>query len=251
MGGQVGQFIHEAWTHPATLEAISNAAGMDLVPVMDWEIGHTNVQVGSKGLAGVRELGEVPTPALSAEEVAKISEKESDERLVDDWHLDSYQFVCVVMLSDASTMRGGETAIETGNGEVVKMRAAQMGGAVVLQGGYTKHAAFRTIGTNERVTMVTSFRPKSLAVRDLSTLRNIGRETSDMNEVHYQFASYRLKLVNDRVEDFLARLTERKRNLQKGQEIIERDELNGWVEEQVDYLRTTVHEMFDRVKDTW
>jgi hypothetical protein len=237
--------------HPATLAAVSDAAGIELVPVMDWEIGHTNVQVGSKGLAGVRELGEIPTPALSAEEVASMQQGEHDNRLVDDWHVDSYQFVCVVMLSDASTMLGGETAIETGSGEVVKVRAAQMGGAVVLQGGYTKHAAFRTIGAPERVTMVTSFRPKSLSLRDHSTLRNITSATSDMAEVNYQFASYRVRIVRDRAEELLRRLAERKRSLPKGQEIIEREELNDWVEEQVEHLRTTVYEMFDRVKDTW
>ena len=176
---------------------------------------------------------------------------ENDDRLVDDWHVDSYQFVCVVMLSDASTMAGGETAIETGSGKVVKMRAAQMGGGVVLQGGYTKHAAFRTIGANERVTMVTSFRPKSLTLRDHSTLRNIDFETSDMTEVHYQFASYRLKLVSDRIEDMLQKFTERKKNLKEGQELILRDELDGFVEEQVYHLRQTVYEMFDRVKDKW
>lgn len=237
--------------HPATLAAVSNAAGIDLVPVMDWEIGHTNVQVGSKGLAGVRELGETPTPALSAEEVASMQQGEHDNRLVDDWHVDSYQFVCVVMLSNASTMLGGETAIETGSGEVIKVRAAQMGGAVVLQGGFTKHAAFRTIGAAERVTMVTSFRPKSLALRDHSTLRNITSATSDMTEVHYQFASYRVGLVSERAQDLLRRLAECKRSLPKGQELIGREELNDWVEEQVDHLRKTVYEMFDRVKDTW
>lgn len=247
---QVGRFIHEAWTHPATLEAISNAAGIDLVPVMDWEIGHTNVQVGRKGVSGVWELGEIPTPALSAEEVSSL-DKEDNDKLVDDWHVDSYQFVCVVMLSDASTMRGGETAIETGTGDVVKMRAAHMGGGVILQGGCTKHAAFRTIGAHERVTIVTSFRPKDLALRDNSTLRNIGHETSDMNEVHYQFTQYRLRLVRDRVDDFLKRLAERKRTLVGGQEILKREELNGWVEQQVEHLQSTVYEMFDRVKDTW
>lgn len=246
----MGKFIHEAWTHPATLEAISNAAGIDLVPVMDWEIGHTNVQVGKKGVSGAWELGEIPTPALSAEEVSSL-DTEVNDKLVDDWHVDSYQFVCVVMLSDASTMRGGETAIKTGTGEVVKMRAAHMGGGVVLQGGCTEHAAFRTIGAHERVTMVTSFRPKDLALRDNSTLRNIGPETSDMDEVHYQFAQYRLRLVRERVDDFLERLLERKRKLVGGQEILRREELNGWVEQQVEHLRSTVHEMFDREKDKW
>lgn len=248
---QVCKFIYDAWMHPATLEAVSNAAGIDLIPVMDWEIAHVNIQVGAKGLAGVRELGEKPAPPLSVEEVASLREEQDNDRLVDDWHVDSYQFVCVVMLSDASTMAGGETAIETGSGKVVKMRAAQMGGGVVLQGGSTRHAAFRTIGANERVTMVTSFRPKNLALRDHSTLRNIDFETSDMKEVHYQWTSYRLKLVEDRIEDMLQKLTERKKNLQEGQEMIKRDELNEWVEEQVYHLRQTVHEMFDRVKDKW
>lgn len=218
---------------------------------MDWEIAHTNIQVGGKGLAGVRELGEVPSPALSVEEVASIRDATgaNADRLVDDWHVDSYQFVCVVMLSDASTMIGGETAIETGNGEVVKVRAAQVGGGVVLQGGCTKHAAFRTIGANERVTMVTSFRPKSLSIKDRSTLRNIGFETSDMNEVHYQFATYRLKLVQERISKYLRDLKERKASLSVGDELISREGFGGVVENQVDYLRETVYEMFDRIKD--
>lgn len=218
---------------------------------MDWEIGHTNVQVGSKGLAGVRELTEIPTPALSAEEVAKIPVGDFDDRLVDDWHVDSYQFVCVVMLSDASTMRGGETAIETGSGSIVKMRGAQMGGGVVLQGGYTKHAAYRTIGAGERITMVTSYRPRNIDLRDNSTLRNISSATSDMREVHYQYAKYRLELISDRARELCRRFDTRKRDLTKDQAIVEQEEFKAWIEEQVDHLQKTAHEMFDRVKDTW
>lgn len=224
---------------------------MDLVPVMDWEVGHTNIQVGSKGLAGVRELTEIPTPALPAEEVARIPIGEFENRLVDDWHVDSYQFVCVVMLSDASTMQGGETAIETGDGSIVKMRGAQLGGAVVLQGGYTKHAAYRTIGAGERVTMVTSYRPADIALRDNSTLRNISSATSDMREVHYQYARYRLQLIGDRAQALCRRYDARKRDLTKDREIVEEDELKLWIEEQIDHLQKTVYEMFERVKDTW
>jgi hypothetical protein len=217
---------------------------------MDWEIGHTNVQVGSKGLAGVRELTEIPSPALSAEEVAKIPVGDFDDRLVDDWHVDSYQFVCVVMLSDASTMRGGETAIETGSGSIVKMRGAQMGGAVVLQGGYTKHAAYRTIGAGERVTMVTSYRPRNIDLRDNSTLRNISSATSDMREVHYQYAKYRLGLISVRAQELCRRFDARKRDLTKDQAIVEQEEFKLWIEEQVNHLQKTAYEMFDRVKDT-
>lgn len=233
------------------MKAVSDAAGIDLVPVMDWEIGHTNIQVGSKGLAGVRELTEIPTPALSAEEVAKIPVGDFDNRLVDDWHIDSYQFVCVAMLSDASTMRGGETAIETGNGSIVKMRGAQMGGAVVLQGGYTKHAAYRTIGAGERVSMVTSYRPRNINLRDNSTLRNISSATSDMREVRYQWARYRLGLISERAQELCCRLDARKVALTEDQAIVEQEEFKLWIGEQVDHLQKTSHELFDRVKTTW
>lgn len=39
------------------------------------------------------------------------------------WHYDSVPFVCVTMLSDCTKMVGGDTAIRTGNGAVMKVRA--------------------------------------------------------------------------------------------------------------------------------
>lgn len=41
-------------------------------------------------------------------------------------HRDSHPFVCVVMLSDASHMVGGETELECGDGSSVKVKAPQM-----------------------------------------------------------------------------------------------------------------------------
>ena len=42
------------------------------------------------------------------------------------WHYDSFPFVCVVMLSDCSEMIGGETAIKTPSGEIMKVRGPTM-----------------------------------------------------------------------------------------------------------------------------
>lgn len=96
------KFVYDAWTNPETLGIISKIAGVDLVPAMDYEIGHVNISVGD-GEQGVAKAAPVV-----------------------DWHFDSYPFVCVLMLSDASEMLGGETAIRTGGGEIIKVRGPQI-----------------------------------------------------------------------------------------------------------------------------
>lgn len=77
------------------------------MPVMDYEIGHINISVKNTSENG----DDGPPPVVN-------------------WHCDSYPFVCVLMLSDASTMVGGETAIRTGSGEVMKVRGPQMVSAI-------------------------------------------------------------------------------------------------------------------------
>jgi len=97
-----GKFIFEAWKHPETLSIISKIAGVDLVPVMDYEIGHINLSVpGDK---------------------KDISGSNDDDDAIVGWHRDSYPFVCVLMMSDTTNMVGGETALRTGTGEIKKVR---------------------------------------------------------------------------------------------------------------------------------
>lgn len=111
-------FVYDAWKNPETLAIISKIAGVDLVPAMDYEIGHVNLAVNSE---------EDKARALAA-----VKEKEAsgipweNESPIVDWHTDSYPFVCVTMLSDCTDMVGGETALRKGNGEVVKVRGPQM-----------------------------------------------------------------------------------------------------------------------------
>ena len=45
MAPHAARFVHDFWTSPAVLAAVSEAAGEDLVPVFDYELGHTNIQV--------------------------------------------------------------------------------------------------------------------------------------------------------------------------------------------------------------
>lgn len=95
------KFIAEAWKHPETLKLISKIAGINLVPVMDYELGHINISVEQSGATTVHEEDQPPVVG---------------------WHRDSYPFVCVLMMSDTKGMRGGETALKQHNGEIIRVR---------------------------------------------------------------------------------------------------------------------------------
>lgn len=104
--------MYDAWKNPKTLEIVSNIAGIDLVPAMDWEIGHINISVKSEEQKNT--------------EIEKAERGEDDDRPIVDWHTDSYPFVCVLMLSDCREMIGGETALRKGDRSIVKVRGPQM-----------------------------------------------------------------------------------------------------------------------------
>jgi hypothetical protein len=98
-----GKFIFEAWKHPETLAIMSKIAGVELVPVMDYEIGHINMSIPGNR----KEYN---------------SSTNGDEEAIVGWHRDSYPFVCVLMMSDTTGMIGGETALRTGTGDIKKVR---------------------------------------------------------------------------------------------------------------------------------
>lgn len=93
---------------------------------MNYEIGHINFSV--------------KTDEQTKQEVAAINKQKrffaddegiagcpwEDDKPVVGWHTDSYPFVCVLMLSDCTNMVGGETALRTGNGDIIKVRGPQM-----------------------------------------------------------------------------------------------------------------------------
>ncbi|OJJ44684.1 hypothetical protein ASPZODRAFT_144643 [Penicilliopsis zonata CBS 506.65] len=196
-------FVYDAWRNPEVLSIISKIAGVDLVPVMDFEIGHINISVQTE---------EEKNKAMAAvvERMNRDADEGEDIDPIVDWHTDSYPFVCVTMLSDCTNMIGGETALRCGNGEVVKVRGPQMGSAVILQGRYIEHQALRALGTTERISMVTSFRPRSSAIKDDTVLTTV-RPISDLGELYLQFSEYRFEMLEERLRDMNRIIRDRKR----------------------------------------
>ncbi|CAD6906371.1 unnamed protein product [Tilletia laevis] len=237
MAAATARVVYDFWTAPETLAMVSKAAGCEVVPVFDLELGHVNIQVPS-GMtrkqylatlkedpfaAGAIQLPHSPptSPAENAKTSSKrleappqVGQEEPDmNNLVVGWHKDAYPIVVVLMLSDVSTMRGGETAIVRGDGSIIKAIGPEIGCAVVMQGGYIKHAALPCIGASERITMVTSFRPKHTSFRDVSNLKNI-LTCSDWNELYDQWVQSRIELVQDKLATYSRTLRERRRALE-------------------------------------
>jgi len=140
------------WYHPSVTECVSQAFGLPLkILGRIGEVGYVNVQLGPEGVEGVYKLEETPSTPLDAIEMPVST---PSGPMIDSWHRDSTQVVVVVMLSDTSTMTGGETAIRTGSGKILKVRGGRAGTAVVMQGGNTLHAALRADNMKERIRYV-------------------------------------------------------------------------------------------------
>lgn len=189
------KFLHDAWMSPQVLGAISKALNLDVVPVCDYEIGHTNIQLGPKGREGVKDLFDTPTLPLSDSE--RTSPSIYDDRPVDDWHYDYVPYVAVLMVSDTTGMDGGETAVMRKDGTTTVVPGPGMGKVVLLQGSQIKHAALRARNCSERIAMVTSLRPRDPFVRDTTRL-NEAWKVSDMKELGRQWLDYRLRALEER-----------------------------------------------------
>ncbi|KAI2468768.1 hypothetical protein F4781DRAFT_396811 [Annulohypoxylon bovei var. microspora] len=232
-------FVYDVWKSPETLAIISKVAGIDLVTEMDFEIGHINISVKSEKEKEEELQAFNDRAQFEADEGIAGCPWEDDKPIVD-WHMDSYPFVCVTMLSDCTTMIGGETALRTGNGDIMKVRGPQMGCAVVLQGRYIEHQALRALGTAERISMVTSFRPRSWKVRDDTVLTTV-RPISNLPELYNQFSEYRLEILEERVRQQLKELREAN---SAGRKVATR-KLKSFLEEQEKFLAHMNREMID------
>lgn len=78
---------------------------------MDYEIAAINISINNQ------------TVTVLEDEKVKSNE---DDLPAFAWHRDSYPFVCVTMLSDCTGMVGGETALKTASGEIMKVRGPSM-----------------------------------------------------------------------------------------------------------------------------
>lgn len=260
MAPRYAPFCHAFWHSPEVLRIMSENAGVELIPAMDYEISHINVQLGPGGVDAVRNTP--VEPPVATEEAIKAFEAALpvNEQAVTDqakpiieWHKDSHPFVCVVMLSDAQHMNGGETELMGANTQTLKVKAPQLGCAAILQGRYITHTAAPAANMPERITMVTSFRPKDPTLLDETTNTNI-RNKSHLTELYYQWTTYRLEVLAQRALIAKKDLEERyRKNVQetdpKGkpglcrQETVNVEEVQKWGEEQIEYIRQTLHEM--------
>ncbi|KAL2852867.1 hypothetical protein BJY01DRAFT_259690 [Aspergillus pseudoustus] len=220
-------FVYDAWKSPETLGIISKIAGVDLVPAMDFEIGHVNLAVYSEEEKN-KALNEMVAKANRAADEGKDWE---DGDPIVDWHTDSYPFVCVTMLSDCTRMVGGETALRRGDGEVFKVRGPQMGYAVILQGRYIEHQALRALGGTERISMVTSFRPRASLIKDDTVLTTV-RPISDLGELYLQFAEYRFDILQDRFRH----ANKLMRDQQRARRSFDTARLKQFIREQMEFL---------------
>ncbi|KAK3334217.1 hypothetical protein B0T19DRAFT_352560 [Cercophora scortea] len=226
-------FVYDAWKNPETQRIVSQVAGIDLTLQFDLEIGHINLSFKTE---------EQKRAELEAYRLGRTAERNTpgDDAAIVDWHTDSYPFVCVTMLSDCTNMIGGETALRTGSGDILKVRSPQMGHALVLQGRYIPHSALRALNSSERITMVTSFRPRNPRMRDDTVLTTV-RPISNLSELYYQFCKYRLEILEERIRAQLRELTDASA---AGRTVSTR-RLKGFFEEQREFLAHMNREMVD------
>lgn len=197
---------------------------------MDFEIAHINLSMKTENQKHEELLAVQDRKATEADEGIAGCPWEDDKPIVD-WHTDSYPFVCVTMLSDCTNMIGGETALRTGDGGIIKVRGPQMGCAIILQGRYIEHQALRALGAMERITMVTSFRPKDPMLQDDTVLTTV-RPISDLSELYYQFGEYRLEMLEARIRVQLGKMREARQNGRKTDVAA----MKQFLEEQKDFL---------------
>ncbi|PYI35760.1 hypothetical protein BP00DRAFT_412015 [Aspergillus indologenus CBS 114.80] len=223
MGPALAPFTYDAWRSPELIAKVSQVAGIDLVPSMDFEIANINISINDEH------------DRLTPDNVP-----DTDQLSAVAWHYDSFPFVCVTMLSDCTGMVGGETALRTATGEIMKVRGPAMGTAVVMQGRYIEHQALKALGGRERISMVTCFRPRSPFVRDETVLTGV-RGISDPSEMYTQYMSYRMEILEERVR---ARLqTERRREL--GKRPFDVQEARGFLVEQMQFLEAMLGEIVE------
>lgn len=103
------------------------------------------------------------------------------------------------MLCESSHLEGGRTVIRKPDGTNYFCELPPLGYAMVLQGGHILHAVSPTNKTQERISMVTSYRPSNPLKKDISILKTI-RTMSDVSILHRQWCQYRLDVLSKRAQ---------------------------------------------------
>ena len=107
-----------------------------------------------------------------------------------------------------------------------------------MQGRYIEHMAMRAFGTTERITSVTSFRPKCASYKDDTVLTTV-RPISDLSELYMQFSEYRLEILEKRIQQQLKSLKESMRAGKK----FDTQSVKVFLKEQENFLAHTNQEL--------
>lgn len=132
-------FTYDAWTNPETLAILSKIAGVELIPAMNYDIGHINLSVKSEQQTQEERAEIENQKRFFAEDEGIAGCPWEDDKPVVGWHTDSYPFVCVLMLSDCTDMVGGETALRTADGNVIKVRGPDMVSPTIFSLAFTSY----------------------------------------------------------------------------------------------------------------
>lgn len=109
-----------------------------------------------------------------------------------------------------------------------------------MQGRYIEHQALKAFGGRERISMVTSFRPKSPYVCDETVLTGV-RPISNLSELYSQYCEYRLEVLEERIR---ARL-KRERRREHGKRPFDIAGMNEFLAEQKDFLEAVMKELIE------
>ncbi|KAK6076880.1 hypothetical protein SCUP234_06949 [Seiridium cupressi] len=234
-----GVFIKQAMTHPITQAAVNSAYGHALrLQIGEVALGYINVQLGEGGVTSPYELPEMPMKPKDA--VGSVEEEE----ILDMWHKDMTPVVLVLMLSDTSTMLGGDTVIKMGNGQIVKVRGASVGGAVMMTGGYLLHSAVRVQNCGERLSLVNSYCFNDPNADDTATsLRSFNPKCESIIKARNTIMIQKLTRMRERCNVAMKWIEERN---EEG-ETADREKVESWVKDQINLLKHMSWEMFERV----
>ena len=108
-----------------------------------------------------------------------------------------------------------------------------------MQGRYIEHQALKAIGGRERISMVTCFRPKSLAVRDETVLTGV-RGISYRSDLYTQYTEYRLEVLEERIRE-KQKLERRRIQANKSFDV---PEMRKWLEDQKGFIDALLAEIY-------
>lgn len=107
-----------------------------------------------------------------------------------------------------------------------------------MQGRYLNHAALKAFGGKERISMITSLRPRSPLVKDESVLTGV-RSISNTSDLYTQWTQYRLENLDERIRNKLREERTREHFTRPFNIALTR----AWFEENIAYMQATLNEL--------